>query len=300
MKSREESFEKSRGLFNIAVTPFDVVGGINFKALEENIDRVLTMGFDGLLIGGTYGEFAAMDLRERSMLFKHVMSYVGDDVPVLLCTADPDVHIVHELTKLASDLGGLPMVMPPFISEVNEKHIINFFKEVSSTSSTGLMIYNAPGVGINLSVKLIEEICDIDGVVALKQGDLQPLVVDQLVGRLRGKIRLLAASDLVMLGPLALGFDGLSSTNACALPELVKATYDAATNGSSKDAGSLHRQWYAMREVARKYGQPQSTKAAMNLRGWMGGCVRRPLLELNEVAKTEVRDALKLAGIDLD
>lgn len=297
MKSKEESSARSRGLFNITVTPFTADGAIDVDALTENIQRVLGLGYDGLLIGGTYGEFPAMDTAERAKLFRHAMSVAGDKVPVLLCTADSDVRVVSELTKLASDLGGLPMLMPPFVSEVTDDHIVRYFQEIAPLSRTGVMIYNAPGVGITLSAALIERLCDVEGVVALKQGDLQPTVVDQLVGRIGGRIRILAASDLVMLGPLSLGFDGVSSTNSCALPELIKATFDAVTSGRAADAGALHRRWYAMRAAARKLGQPQSTKAAMTLRGWTGGHVRRPLLDLESKEVDIVRDALRDAEI---
>ncbi|MBS1229036.1 MAG: dihydrodipicolinate synthetase [Proteobacteria bacterium] len=299
MKSLDESRARTHGLFNITVSPFGADGSLDLNALSENIERVLAHGYDGLLIGGTYGEFPGMNADERAQLFRQAMSVVGDRVPVLLCTAHFDVRVVRELTVLASDLGGLPMLMAPFVSEVTDDQIFAFFKELAPLSKTGVMIYNAPGVGITLPVPLIERLCDIEQVVALKQGDLNPTTVDQLVGCVSLRIRVLAASDLVMLGPLVLGFDGVSSTNSCAIPELVKGTYDALRGGDAARAGELHRRWYALRAAARKLGQPQSTKAAMNLRGWRGGHVRRPLLDLDAAGQSQVRDALLAAGIAL-
>ena len=57
MKDFNECRERLRGIFNITVTPFDAQGAIDFPALRENIERVIGLGYDGLLIGGTYGEF---------------------------------------------------------------------------------------------------------------------------------------------------------------------------------------------------------------------------------------------------
>ncbi len=291
MKSRIESFERVKGLFNITVTPFTDVGSVDVKALQEGVERVLTLGYDGLLIGGTYGEFATMDVDERVSIFRAVMDQVGGRVPVLLCTAHSDSRIIRDLTQLAGEFGGLPMVTAPYVSEVNDQHIINFFESVTSLSPTGIMIYNAPGIGITLSPKLICRLADIDGIVALKQGDLNPTSVDILSGELHGKIRMLAASDLALLGPLALGFDGVSSTNSCALPELIHAIYHAIADGNAQEAGRLQRLWYPLRELVRKHGQPQTTKAIMTLRGWKGGHVRSPLLDLNDEQLAEVRGA---------
>ena len=135
------------------------------------------------------------------------------------------------------------------------------------------------------------------GVVALKQGDLAPAAVDMLAGRLYGVLRLLAASDLALLGPVALGFDGVCSTNSCALPELIQAIYRAIAAGDAREAGRLQRLWYPLRELARRFGQPQTTKAIMDLRGWIGGPLRPPLKALNEARRAEVQavlDALDL------
>src|SRR5436190_13344552 len=98
MRDRDEAFARVRGLFNIAVTPFTRSGAIDTIALGENIGRVLDLGYDGVLIGGTYGEFPAMSVAERPDLFRFVAAEVGDRVPLLLCTAHSDVRVVNKLT----------------------------------------------------------------------------------------------------------------------------------------------------------------------------------------------------------
>jgi 4-hydroxy-tetrahydrodipicolinate synthase len=145
-----------------------------------------------------------------------------------------------------------------------------------------VVIYNAPGVGITLAPGLIERLAENEGIVGLKQGELSPGTVDVLVGRLSGRIRLFCASDLQMPGPLAAGFDGLSSTNSCALPELIHASFHAYMRGDARLGRALYRRWFDYRTFARAGGQPQTVKAAMRLRGWRGGHVRAPLLDLDE------------------
>ena len=189
------------------------------------------LGFDGILIGGTYGEFPAMSVDERAELFRRVMDIVGDRVPVMLCSADSDVRVVRELTTLAGELGGLPMVTPPFVSEVTDAQIVAFFRDMVPLSRTGVLVYNAPGIGITLSPPTLEQLAAIPGVVGVKQGDLSPTAIDQIANRIGGRIRLFCASDLAFLGPMMCGFDGISSTNSCALPELILAAYRALEAG---------------------------------------------------------------------
>ncbi len=82
MKDRVECRERLRGIFNITVTPFTEQGEIDFAGLAANIERVIDLGYDGVLIGGTYGEFPALSPEERATIFRHVMQVVGDRVPV--------------------------------------------------------------------------------------------------------------------------------------------------------------------------------------------------------------------------
>jgi 4-hydroxy-tetrahydrodipicolinate synthase len=266
-----------KGLFNITVTPFAEDGAIDFAALAEAIERMSTLKFDGLLIGGTYGEFPTLSPNERAELFRRTMQIVRGRMPVMLCSAASDPRVAADLTELASALGGYPMVTAPYVSEVTEEQIFEYFRWIAPSAKNGLVIYNAPGIGITLSARLIERLSSIESVVALKQGDLNPTIIDELANRVGGRIKLFCASDLAFLGPMSAGFDGLSSTNSCAFPELISASFRAAQAGDLASATSAHRSWFAFRELARMHGQPQTVKVAMRVRGWSNGKVRAPL-----------------------
>jgi dihydrodipicolinate synthase/N-acetylneuraminate lyase len=298
MKDITECHARLRGLFNITITPFKADGTFDYAGLACNIERVIGLGFDGILIGGTYGEFPAMSTEERADLFRRVMDIVSDRVPVMLCTAGSDVRVARELTTLAGDLGGLPMVTPPYVSEVTDDQIVRFFRDMVRLSRTGLLVYNAPGIGITVSPSMLEQLADISGVVGVKQGDLSPTAIDQIANRLYGRIRLFCASDLAFLGPMMCGFDGVSSTNSCALPELILATYRSLEAGDAASARDLHRLWYPLRTLAREFGQPQTTKAAMNLRGFNGGSVRLPLRDLEADKVAAVGEVLRRLAMD--
>lgn len=287
--------DRLSGLFNITVTPFAADGSVDAAAFAASIERVISTGYDGLLIGGTYGEFATMTLEERAALFRKAVEVAAGRVPLLLCTADSNPTVVRDLTALAEELGEVPMVMPPYVSEVNDAHIVAFFEEMSKVSKS-IMIYNAPGTGITLSPALIERLAAVEGVIALKQGALHPLVVDEILGRVKGKLKLFCASDLQMLGPIAAGFDGISSTNSCAFPELIHAIYHELAEGNARKAGEMQHSWREYRAFALKQGQPQTTKAAMTLRGWVGGHVRAPLLDLDATQRDALAAIVKRMG----
>ena len=293
MKTIDEAKERLQGFFNIAVTPFAQDGAIDFAVLAVNLERMMSLGVDGFLIGGTYGEFATMTGAERAELFRAVVRIVGDRVPIMLCSASADPREAAELTRLAAELGCVPMMTPPFVSEVTDEQVVGFFAHVGGLSRTGVVIYNAPGVGATLSPEMIERLSELAPVIGLKQGDLAPTAIDRIANRLGGRLRLFCASDLAFLGPLLCGFHGVSSTNSCALPELIKAIFDALQRGDAAEARALHRNWFPVRETARRFGQPQTVKALMRLRGWNGGHVRAPLRDLSDAQIEVVAGALR-------
>jgi dihydrodipicolinate synthase/N-acetylneuraminate lyase len=122
MNTSDQAFAALRGLFNIMVTPFDAGGSFDPGAFADTAERMIAFGYDGLLVGGTYGEFAVMTPEERAGLFRTAVDVVRD-------RAHSDVRVVKELTALAAALGGIPMVTPPFVSEVTDDQIAAVFRE---------------------------------------------------------------------------------------------------------------------------------------------------------------------------
>src|ERR1700722_4492292 len=95
---RDSAISRLHGLFNIAITPFHADGMLDETALAEHLERIIAAGYDGVLIGGTYGEFATMDPAERAALFGAAAAIVGSRIPMLLCAAGADIRAVEELT----------------------------------------------------------------------------------------------------------------------------------------------------------------------------------------------------------
>ena len=298
LSSPRDAAARVKGIFNIAITPFGDDGKIDFDAHAENLDRVIDLGYDGVLVGGQYGEFATMTVEERLELSTRTMEIVDKRVPVMLGAGGSEPATVRKLVETNGGLGGLPMVTVPYVSEVKDSHIFAYFEQIAPLSGTGILIYNMPETGHIISPQLLERLADIDGIVGVKQGDLTPAVVDRIAGRLLGKFRVMGASDLHFLGPLMTGFHGSTSTNSSALPELILKTFRALESGDAKTATRLHMKWYPLRQLMREIGQPQTTKAIMTLRGWRGGHARLPLPDLTADQVSRVRDALKALEVD--
>ena len=130
---------------------------------------------------------------------------------------------------------------------------------------------------VSTAQDVLEQLAEIQGVVGAKQGDLSPTAIDQIANRIGGRIKLFCASDLAFLGPMMCGFDGISSTNSCALPELVLALDRAITGGCRDEAARLEgllNQFLTWEEC---FPKPVLLKVATGLRGIRTGPLAMPL-----------------------
>ena len=125
--SNDEQKSRLKGIFSIVVTPFGADGAFDFKALGENIERTISLGYDGLLIGGTYGEFPVMTAAERGELFRRAMDAAKGRIPVMLCPPDA--------LRVPSPPAGIELVVPE--SDVDFEGMLAAQHEAFDDPSTG-------------------------------------------------------------------------------------------------------------------------------------------------------------------
>jgi 4-hydroxy-tetrahydrodipicolinate synthase len=75
------------------------------------------------------------------------------------------------------------MLTAPYVSEVTEKRIFDFFKSIAPLGKTGIVIYNMPEIGYVIPPHLLEKLVEIPNIIGLKQGDPTPKVVDRTAFR---------------------------------------------------------------------------------------------------------------------
>jgi 4-hydroxy-tetrahydrodipicolinate synthase len=103
----------------------------------------------------------------------------------------------------------------------------------------------------------------------------------------------------MMVGSLALGATGVSSTQSNFIPRIIRDTYDAMCRGDLAEARRQFLRWAPFRRFARRVGQPASAKAAVELLGRRCGGVRAPLVPLTAAQRTELAKVLTEMGLEV-
>jgi 4-hydroxy-tetrahydrodipicolinate synthase len=290
---------KLRGIYVLAITPMTQDGlALDLSALRRNMDYYIDSGAHGIIVGGTYAEYPSLSGDERKKLFAAAAEAVAGRVPLLCCTAASGTHEAIELSLAAKSAGANGvMVTPPYVAEVRPKDIHYHFQLLGEAADIPILIYNSASIGISLSPEDIVELAKLPQIAGVKQGatDLHALV--RTVAYSGDTISVMCGSDGLILGALASGLPGCTSTNSNFMTSEFVALYNEFQRGEVELARERFYRWQPIRELARKYGQPAMVKAALEYVGLPSGPVRAPFRSLGEEAREEIGRTLKQIGI---
>lgn len=296
-----ELYERLTGTYTIFLTPFAPNGELDLEAAAANADYLIHQGMNGLVVAGTYGEYVTLTSDERRGLLRAVIRAVAGRVPVIACTAAGSTAEVIAYTRDAEDAGADgAMITPPYgMIEPTEMAVITHFETVARSTSGALLLYNNPNISPSLAPELLARLADIDGYVGIKQGATTFTEHAELVTLAGDRLRIFSGSDQVMVGSLALGAVGVSSTQSNFIPQIIRETYEAMHRGDLPEARRQFFRWAPFRRFARRAGQPASAKAAVELLGRRCGSVRAPLVPLTSAQRSELARILAEMGLEV-
>ena len=294
-------YDRLVGVYTIFLTPFTSSGELDLDAAAENADYLIREGISGIVVAGTYGEYVTLTTDERRALLRSVIAAAHGRVPVIACTAAGSTAEVIAYTRDAEDAGSDgAMITPPYgMIEPTEAAIIGHFEAVASATGVALLLYNNPNISPSLAPELLAKLADIDGYVGIKQGAVTFGEHAELIALAGERLRVFSGSDQMMVGSLALGAVGVSSTQSNFIPRIIRDTYDAMCRGDLAEARRLFLRWAPFRRFARRAGQPASAKAAVELLGRRCGSVRAPLAPLTTTQRAELARVLSDMGLDV-
>jgi 4-hydroxy-tetrahydrodipicolinate synthase len=277
------------------VTPFDAAGALDLGGAARLARHLLDTGSDGLVVGATTGEGAALSHDERLALWEAVLAAVGDVAPVWAATGtyrtDESVALSREATRLGAC--GL-LVVTPYYVRPNPDGLRRHYGAVADASDLPIMLYNVPSrTGTNMSPETVLRLADeIPTVAGLKEAhpDLGQ-AVDLLRGRPAG-FRVLSGDDAFTLPLLALGGDGVVSVCSAVAGLAIREMISSYRRGEPARAAALHRGLTPLFRALFVTTNPVPVKYALAARGIPVGEVRSPLAPLTDAQRRVVDAAL--------
>ena len=284
------------GIFPPLTTPFAADGSVELQALAAIVQKYNRTGLAGYVVIGSTGESVYLSEDEKVRIWETVRGAADSGKVLIAGTGCESTAETIALTRRAAGLGyHAALVRTPayFKSQMTAAALERHFRAVGDASPIPILIYSVPQfTGLKVEAPLVARLTEHPNIAGLKEssGDVQ--LIAEIRRTTPADFQVLVGSASVLYPALCIGAQGAVLAVACALPELCVELYRAACAGDHARARVLQQKLLEPTAAVTSRFGIAGLKFAMELRGYVGGTPRPPLLPLDAAARTEIKRIL--------
>lgn len=288
-------------LLTAMVTPFNADGSINYEAGADFADWLLANGSDGLVVEGSTGEAATMDMDEKVKFMQTIVARVNGRAKIVAgagtnCTAST-IDLVKKMEACGVD--GV-LVVGPYYNKPTQEGYYQHFAAVAKATKLPIIVYNVPGrTGGNIAPETVARLAaDFSNIVAIKEAAGNVAQTAELYRVLPEDFSIYSGDDGLILPFLSVGACGLISVLANVNGNILQQLMHAYSEGRVKDAADLNKVMVPLAKAMFIESNPIPIKAAVTkVTGIEAGAPRLPLTPISAAAEAKLDAALKAAGM---
>ena len=288
-------------LLTAMVTPFNADGSVNYAAGADFADWLLANGSDGLVVEGSTGEAATMDMDEKIKFMQTIVARVNGRAKIVAgagtnCTAST-IDLVKKMEACGVD--GV-LVVGPYYNKPTQEGYYQHFAAVAKATKLPIIVYNVPGrTGGNIAPETVARLAaDFSNIVAIKEAAGNVAQTAELYRVLPEDFSIYSGDDGLILPFMSVGACGLISDLANVNGNLLQQLMQAYSEGRVKDAADLNKVMVPLAKAMFIESNPIPIKAAVTkVTGIEAGAPRLPLTPISAAAEAKLDAALKAAGM---
>ena len=288
-------------LLTAMITPFNADGSINYEAGADFADWLLANGSDGLVVEGSTGEAATMDMDEKIKFMQTIVARVNGRAKIVAgagtnCTAST-IDLVKKMEACGVD--GV-LVVGPYYNKPTQEGYYQHFAAVAKATKLPIIVYNVPGrTGGNIAPETVARLAaDFSNIVAIKEAAGNVAQTAELYRVLPEDFSIYSGDDGLILPFLSVGACGLISVLANVNGNILQQLMQAYSEGRVKDAADLNKVMVPLAKAMFIESNPIPIKAAVTkVTGIEAGAPRLPLTPISAAAEAKLDAALKAAGM---
>lgn len=286
-----------KGIYTPIVTPFDEQEKINYDYMKHNLDKWSNTDLDGIVVLGSNGEFVFLTEEEKLEVVRYVKKNFTSSKKMIVGTSCESTKSTIELSKKMADLGAdAVLLLPPnyYKGAMSKDEIqIKYYSDVADVSPVPVMIYNMPGnTGININSSVIAKLSKHQNIAGIKDTSGNIVQMSEVVRDTDDDFAVFAGNASYLLPALEVGARGATLALANILPNECCKLVNLHKSGNHEEARKLQLKMLEINAaVTMKFGIG-GLKHALNLLGYKGGYVRRPLLNVSKENATIIEDIL--------
>ncbi len=285
------------------VTPMDAEGAINWQTLEELIEWHINSGSAGLVIVGTTGESATLDVSEHVQVIENAVKIADARIHIIAGTGANSTKEAIYLTNSASSAGAdAALLVTPYYNRPSQEGLYRHYSLIADEVDLPQILYNVPSrTGCDLFTETVMRLVPHENIVGLKDatGDLTRL--EETLSNLKvleeNNFMLYSGDDPTATQFMLNGGSGTISVTANVVPSLIAEICTHALSGENKKAIELNLEIEKLNHILFVESNPIPVKWMLNRIGRIPGGLRLPLVELDNKFHEQAELILKELGL---
>ncbi len=284
-----------KGVMPAVTTQFTPDDKLDLAMFQVNIEAQLKAGVDGIILGGTLGEASTLSDEEKRTLVSTTLDIVKRKVPVILNIAEQTTKGAVLAAENAEKEGAQGiMLLPPMRYKAGDRETVSYFKEVATSTSLPILIYNNPvDYKIEVTLDMFEQMLVHDNINGVKESTRDITNVTRIKNRFGDRLKILCGVDTLALESLLMGADGWVAGLVDAFPAETVAIYKLAKAGRIQEAVDIYRWFMPLLELDIHPKLVQNIKLAAVATGIGSENVRAPRLPLEGEERRRVLQVIE-------
>lgn len=290
-----------KGIYTPIVTPFDENEEISYDYFKHNLDKWGQTNLDGIVVLGSNGEFVYLSEQEKLDVIRFVKRNFISSKNIIVGTYCESTKATIELSKKAADCGAdAVLVLPPNYYKgamAKDETLLRYYIDVADSSLVPVFIYNMPGnTGININSSVIAKLSKHPNIVGIKDTSGNIVQMTEIARDTDEDFAIFAGNAGYLLPALEVGARGATLALANILPDECCKLVSLFKDGKHEEAKKLQYKIMEINNaVTAKFGIG-GLKYALDLLGYKGGFVRRPLMNVTNESAEIIKNLLKEYG----
>lgn len=288
-----------KGTFTALITPFKE-GKIDFASLDKLLKQQLAGGVDGFVVNGTTGESPSLTPQEVSELYKHIRSFCGESIPLILGTGSNSTQKTIEDSQKAEALGAdAILVVVPYYNKPPQRGLYEHFKAVAESVKIPTILYNVPGRTItSLTAETTGCLSKVPGVIGIKEASGKIDLAQEIIEACGKEFVMLSGDDGTYVDFLIAGGHGVISVASHVIPRQMVQWRQWVLEGQAEKAKADINKYMNLINLLFIEANPIPVKKAMQLMGVIDSAeLRLPLVELSSEYTEKLKLEMQRVGI---
>lgn len=281
------------------VTPMNTDGSVAWESLKNLIEFHIENDTAAIVIVGTTGESATLDMDEHETVIKFTVETCAGRIPVIAGTGGNSTAEAIHLTSAAKRVGAdAALIVTPYYNKPSQEGLYQHFKKIAESVDIPQILYNVPGrTAVDMLPETTLRLAELPNIIGVKEatGDIERAKF--LVENAPKDFALYSGDDATALEFMLCGGHGDISVTANVSPKAMASMCKAALAGDRELAERINMSLESLHRDLFLESNPVPVKWALHLMGLIPDGIRLPLVPLDAQYHDAVANALAEAGI---